>query len=75
MSYQPAMQAALAGEGVVLGWALTSHLLRRNKLLVRPLKEEVRTDKAFFVIANDRASKLDEMKLLVQWVVEEAQAS
>jgi len=73
--YQLAIQAALAGEGVVLGWAITTHLLRRNKLLVRPLKDELRTDSAFFVIANERSSKLDEMRLLVDWVVEEARAS
>ncbi|AVH45342.1 LysR substrate-binding domain-containing protein [Agrobacterium tumefaciens] len=73
--YQLAIQAALAGEGVVLGWAITTHLLRRNKLLVRPLSEELRTQNAFFVVANERSSKLDEMKLLVKWVVEEAQSS
>ncbi|WP_411036930.1 LysR substrate-binding domain-containing protein [Shinella sp. BYT-45] len=73
--YQLAIQAALAGEGVVLGWAITTHLLRRNRLLVRPLMEELTTENAFFVIANERSSKTEEMKLLVDWVVEEARAS
>lgn len=72
--YQLAIQAALAGEGIVLGWTLTSHPLRKNKLLVRPLTEELRTENAFFVIANERSSKRDEMKRLVEWVVEEAQS-
>ncbi|MBK5571618.1 LysR substrate-binding domain-containing protein [Ensifer sp. SSB1] len=73
--YQLAIQAALAGEGVALGWALTTDLLRRDKLLVRPLAVELRTQSAFFLIANERSSKSAAMQLLVEWVVEEAQAS
>ena len=69
--YQLAVQAALAGEGIALGWSLTLQPLLRRKVLVRPLASEVRTSNAFFVIANERSSKLDQIKPLVEWVLAE----
>ncbi|PAP91975.1 hypothetical protein CIT31_28620 [Mesorhizobium wenxiniae] len=73
--YQLAIQEALSGAGILLGWALTTNLLRSNKVLVAPLKEECHTDNAFFVIAHERNSKQEETKLLVEWIVEGAKAS
>lgn len=69
---QLAVQAALAGEGIALGWSLTTQLLLRSHLLARPLKEEVRTGKGFFVIANDSDDPSAEVKALAQWIVEKA---
>lgn len=69
--YQLAIQAALAGEGVALGWSLTTFLLRSNKLLIRPLMDEVKTENAFFVVANERSSKLPGLNELVEWLVDE----
>lgn len=73
--YQLAIQAALAGEGVALGWSLTTSLLRRSRVLVQPLEQEVRTDNSFFIIGSDRSAKLRGMKTLVEWLVEEAKSS
>lgn len=70
--YQLAMQAALAGEGLALGWSLTAQVLLQRRMLVRPLAQEVRTNNAFYVIANERSTKLDGMMLLVEWIVTEA---
>lgn len=70
--YQLSMQAALAGEGVALGWAFTCQLLLRNKILIRPVDDEVRTGNAFFVVANEKSTKLDEIMPLVEWIVSEA---
>lgn len=71
--YQLALQGAISGEGITLGWSFTCQRLLQNKLLIRPVEEEIRTDNAFFVIANERSSKLDELKPLVEWIVTEAQ--
>lgn len=70
--YQRAVQAALAGEGIALGWSLTAQLLLRSRLLVRPLQEEVVTGKSFFVVTNESEDPSEEMKALVQWIVAEA---
>lgn len=73
--YQLAIQAALAGEGIALGWSITTSLLRRSRLLLQPLEQEVRTDNAFFIVGSDRSTKLRGMKALVDWLVEEANHS
>lgn len=70
--YQLAVQAALAGEGIALGWSLTTQLLLRSNLLVRPLTEEVATGNSFFVITNKSEEPSEEMKALVRWIVAEA---
>ena len=72
--YQLAVQAALAGEGVALGWSLTAQLLLRSHLLVRPLAEEVATGKAFFVVTNETEEPSEEMMALVRWIVAQANA-
>ncbi|MGY5809123.1 LysR substrate-binding domain-containing protein [Rhizobium sp. LEGMi198b] len=70
--YQLAMQAALAGEGLALGWSLTAQFLLRKKMLVRPLDQEIRTNNAFYLIAGERCTKLDEIMPLVDWILAEA---
>lgn len=65
--YQLTLQAALAGEGIALGWSLTAQLLLKNNLLVRPLPDEIRTDRAFFLLASDRLSQNDKWKTLIDW--------
>lgn len=70
--YQLAVQAALAGEGIALGWSLTAQLLLRNHLLVRPLDEEVATGNAFFVITKENEDASADMKALAEWIVAEA---
>jgi len=72
---QMSMQAALSGEGLALGWSLTSWFLRQKKRLIRPLKEEVRTGNAFFAICNENSAKLKSMQLLLQWIIQTVQGS
>jgi LysR family glycine cleavage system transcriptional activator len=64
---QLSLQAALAGEGIALGWNLTTQLLLGNKLLIRPLKDEVRTDQAFFLLAGDNIAQSRKRKTIVDW--------
>lgn len=65
--YQLAIQAALAGEGLALGWSLSSALLIKNRLLLRPLPTEVKTGNAFFLIAAPGVARTSELELLVEW--------
>ncbi len=67
--YQLAVQAALAGEGIALGWSLTLQPLLRRNVLVKPLDQQIRTGNAFFVVANERSSKLDQIIPLVEWIL------
>ncbi len=65
--YQLSLQAALAGEGLALGWSLTSSLLLQDRLLLRPLPAEIRTGKAFFLIAAPGATRTEGLEALVDW--------
>lgn len=65
--YQLTLQAALAGEGISLGWSLTAQHLLKNRLLVRPVPVEVKTDRAFFLLASEDPAKNKRSKPLVDW--------
>ncbi|TIM80026.1 MAG: hypothetical protein E5Y41_00345, partial [Mesorhizobium sp.] len=65
--YQLTLQAALAGEGIALGWSLTAQQLLNNRLLVKPLPTQIQTDRAFFLLASEDASKNKRCKVLVDW--------
>ncbi|BCX18858.1 MAG: LysR family transcriptional regulator [Geminicoccaceae bacterium] len=69
-----AVQTALAGGGIALGWSLTAQLLLKNGLLVRPLDLEVNTGRAFFVVAREWEEPSDEVMALVRWIVATANA-
>jgi LysR family transcriptional regulator, glycine cleavage system transcriptional activator len=71
---QLTVQAALAGEGIALGWNLTTQLLLANKLLVRPLVNEIRTDRAFFLLASDHVTRSKKVKALVDWFLAQTRA-
>ncbi|MCP4045434.1 MAG: LysR family transcriptional regulator, partial [Gammaproteobacteria bacterium] len=40
--YQLVLQACIAGEGVAMGWSITSHDMVKQKILLRPLPHTVR---------------------------------
>ncbi|MBZ9761799.1 LysR family transcriptional regulator [Mesorhizobium sp. CA8] len=65
--YQLTLQAALAGEGISLGWAMSAQQLLNNRLLVRPLDIEIRTDRAHFLLANEKATANSSCKKIVDW--------
>lgn len=69
--YQLAVQAALAGEGVALGWSLTVQVLLRHGLLVAPLEARIHTGNAFFLIGRDRGPRSEERELLAAWIASE----
>ncbi|MER8439804.1 LysR substrate-binding domain-containing protein [Mesorhizobium sp. M1393] len=71
--YQLAFQAALSGEGIALGWSFTNQYHLKNRNLIRPLPDEIRTDRAFFLVANDRLGQSEKTKKLVDWVLAQSE--
>ena len=71
--YQLTLQMALAGEGISLGWSLTTQYLLNNRLLVRPLETQIKTDRAFFLLASEEAEKNKRCKILVDWFLTQSQ--
>ena len=65
--YMLTMQAAVAGEGVALGWNLTCQLLLKNRLLMKPLDMSVRTGFAFFLVANEHVADNEKLQVLADW--------
>lgn len=65
--YQLTLQAALAGEGISLGWSLTAQQLIKNRLLVCPIPFEIKTDRAFFLLASEDPVRNKRIKPLVDW--------
>src|SRR5262249_49656802 len=69
--YQLVVQAALAGEGIALGWSLTAQLLLKNRLLVPVLDKHVPTGNAFFLVADDKKVRNAEFNNVVTWILSE----
>ncbi|MER8849696.1 LysR substrate-binding domain-containing protein [Mesorhizobium australicum] len=70
--YQLTLQAALAGEGIALGWSLTAQYLLSNRLLVRPLQTKIQTERAFFLLSSDEAGKNRRCQHLVDWFLRQS---
>lgn len=68
---QPLLDAAVAGQGVALGWlGMTDHFLAAGSL-IRPIDFEVKTHRAFYLVAP-REMKLTRMAAHFRdWMIEE----
>lgn len=62
------LQACVAGKGIGLGWSFTTHRLLKQGLLVRPLKEAVETNYAFYILGKQSATLKQECKQFVTWI-------
>lgn len=70
--YNLAVQAAIAGQGVVLG---SMPLLRgavEAKLLVSPFREAVHTDVGYDLVTTAKAMERSEVRQFAEWMVAEA---
>lgn len=70
--YNLALQAAIAGQGVVLGSEPVLRDLIRNRLLTSPFRQRVVTDIGYDVVATTLALERLEVRRFVDWVVQEA---
>ena len=66
--YQLAIQACIAGEGIALGWSFTTQGLVDRGVLVKPLPEEVATDRAFYLIGSEKENFTGNKLKFIRWV-------
>lgn len=71
--YSIVVQAAIEGQGIVLGWHhIVQPLIEQGKL-VAPLKERIQTPAPFYVIAREDKLLSTEAKALLEWLLLEMQ--
>ncbi|WP_298609949.1 LysR substrate-binding domain-containing protein [uncultured Thiothrix sp.] len=71
--YSIVVQAAIEGQGVVLGWHhIVQPLIEQGKL-VAPLRERILTPEPFYVIAREDKSLSMEAQALLEWLLVEMQ--
>jgi len=70
--YNLAVQAAVAGQGVVLGsWPILQHAVEAG-LLVSPFSERVTTDIGYDLVSTPRAVERPEVEAFLNWMMEQA---
>jgi LysR family glycine cleavage system transcriptional activator len=74
-SYPLMVQAAVAGEGVALGWRYFVDDYLRDKSLVRAFEDVLRTDLGFYLIEPIGARPRAATTLLRNWMLEQARES
>lgn len=74
-TYPLAVQAAVDGLGVALGWGhLVDHLLESGKL-VRPVSESfARTENGYYLLKNTKKKPFAEQELVEEWLVRSSDA-
>lgn len=69
--YNLAIQAAIAGQGVVLGsWPIVKNAIDTN-LLVSPFSERAKTDIGYDLVTTKEAISTPEVAAFVEWILEE----
>lgn len=66
--YQLVIQACLAGEGIALGWSITTGPLVDQGILVQPLTNKVRTNHAFYILGSRSAQIPRRKRQYVEWI-------
>ena len=70
--YNLAVQAAVAGQGVILGsWPVLQNLVQAN-LLVSPLPERVQTDIGYDLVTTGQTMQRPEVRRFMDWISEAA---
>jgi LysR family glycine cleavage system transcriptional activator len=72
--YNLAVQAAVAGQGFIIGSPLILHDLLEAKLLINPFGHGVITDIGYDLVVNEIALERAEVAAFVSWVMAEAGA-
>jgi LysR family glycine cleavage system transcriptional activator len=70
--YNLAVQAAIAGQGVVLGSLPVLHDLMEANLLVCPFDDRVTTDIGYDLVTTQRALQRTEVQAFMDWMIAEA---
>lgn len=73
--YNLAVQAAIAGQGMIIGSRPILHDLIQANLLINPFQRGVKTDIGYDLVVNELALKRNEVAAFVKWVTAEASGS
>ena len=73
--YALVIQAAMAGEGVAIGWRHITESLTRQRLLVPVLPQSWITGEEFHLIWSDRTELSGSAQLVRNWIIEESRAA
>ena len=68
--YQLVLQACLAGEGIALGWSVTSGQLVEQGVLVQPLPQRLKTPFAFYMLASEKTDLSEQKLSFAEWVTD-----
>ena len=66
--YQLVIQACLAGEGIALGWSITTGPLVDQGILVQPLTNKVHTNHAFYILGPKSVQISKRKRKYIDWV-------
>lgn len=70
-NYTLLIQAAIAGQGVAIGWRYLVDALLDQGLLARPLKASIRSEKGYYVVRPPRKRRSTLVERFVEWLGEE----
>jgi len=70
--YALVIQAAMAGEGIAMGWRHVTDSLIKKRLLVPVLQQSWKTGEEFHLIWSDRTQLSDSAQQVRDWIIEEA---
>ncbi len=73
--YNLAVQAAIAGQGFIIGSKPILHDQVKAGLLVNPFQIEAQTDVGYDLAVSEQALSREEVAAFVQWVVDQAKSS
>ena len=74
-NYDTAIAAAVAGQGVALGRQPLIDALLKRRALVAPLKDQVSSARAYFLIVEPRASRRAAVRAFADWLIEQARGA
>jgi DNA-binding transcriptional LysR family regulator len=73
--YALVIQAAMAGEGIAIGWRHVTESLIKKRLLVPVLPQSFNTGEEFHLIWSDRTELSESAQQVRDWIIEEAKAA
>ena len=73
--YALVIQAAMAGEGIAIGWRHVTESLIKKRLLVPVLPQSWITGEEFHLIWSDRTELSESAQQVRDWIIEEAKAA
>ena len=74
-NYDAAIAAAVAGQGMALGRRPLIDGLLARRALVAPLKDEIATERGYYLAVEPGAAKRPAVQALAAWLIEQARAS